>query len=122
MSDPSHQPVPADLLELLRQVAAASQQVARSLAQLEGLYAEELRRREEQRQEQAAERGEWKERLKRSEDERHQREQEWERRAWQMPTLPWPFRVFLGLVVLVLLLATGVLGVYLIRLIQGDTP
>src|SRR5205823_2121676 len=73
MPDRPDDPHAAELHDTLRHLAATAQQIAGTLANLEALYAAELKRQEERQRQFAAEHAEFKERQKRS-DERQDKE------------------------------------------------
>jgi hypothetical protein len=71
----------AELVVAVRELTAVNEQVARSLANLEALYAEELRKQDEERKRQGEERAEFKERQKKWDEEHEefrQRQKKWD--------------------------------------------
>jgi hypothetical protein len=110
-------PVPIDLIETLRKLASVIEQIAHSLAVLQKLYAEELVKRDAERKENAAERQEWKQKQKQSEEKFELQMKEPEQ--IKLPRLPWQMQLFWGTLFLLLILCVLVLAWHLFAMVRG---
>ena len=117
------QPVSEGMIEALRQFASANEKIAKSLANLENLYAEDLRRQEQDRQTRAIEMKEWKEKQNRREAEAERELAEHAREAREglkMPPMPWSMRLFWWLLALLIFLFVLLLSWHLVAVIRGE--
>ena len=119
MNQPSAPTDVNELLDVLRQMLAAHQQIAHALADMEALLAEEAKQRVEDRKVRACEQEYWKQRQQEADEKARRVEQECASRAVESPALPWIMRLICLLAVLTLGLASVCMMTYLIGVFWG---
>lgn len=88
MDTPPSQEPASEMLEAVRQLVQINQHIAQSLANLEALYAQNLREQAEQRKAFAVRQKEWDERQSEREQKSEKRQKKWEEQREKMTAAP----------------------------------